>query len=156
MKRIFIVEKYDNPVYLKALKEYLKDYTAEENIISNYKSLCENETGDIIIFKSLPYDLDLSKLYIENGVVILDPQKADGLDILKRTKGIAVDCGFMTKATVTPSSIDEEQISVCIQRNIITPFIEIGEQEVIIKRMEGLTVYEHMSLVIAKLLLSKG
>lgn len=115
--------KFDEIIYLENIKMKKQAYKYLSNIISKVKYLIIN--GDIEI-ESL------------KEIEIKEPIKL-------------ITFGFNTKATITISSVKEEKVIICIQRNIEKEdkqIIETQEKEIQIDKQKSKKIYNNLAVFI--------
>lgn len=117
--------KFEQIIFLEDIKVTEETYKYMEEIISNAKYIILN--GDIQIEI-------LKKIQIENPIKI-------------------ITFGFNSKATITISSIKDEKIIICIQRdieNIDGKMIEMQEKEIKLNEDNKIKIYNKLAIFIIK------
>lgn len=115
--------------YIKQiLKENLKNKTViilKEDSIENFKNI-KFETI-IIMSNDKTTILNKSKLDEENFIkriidnakyLVVNADEEINLNLLQETNGKVITYGFNSKSTITASSVKEDSILLCVQRNI--------------------------------------
>lgn len=88
----------------------------KEKSIENIKNI-KFET--IIIDREFK-NIEMLKIILKNSrYLIINTDKIEKLNILENLKITVITYGFNPKATITASSVNDEEILVCIQRSII-------------------------------------
>lgn len=123
MSFIGIICENKNVSYIKqTLKRKLKD----ENIVIFNKDNIENlkniKFNIIAIFNN--NNIIISKEEVIKNIIqkanylVINADKEINLNLLQDLKVNAITYGFNSKSTVTASSVSEEEVLLCIQRNI--------------------------------------
>lgn len=129
MSFIGVICDTKNENYIKQiLMENLKNKTViilKENNIENFKNI-KFETI-IIMSNDKTRILNESKLNGENFVkkimgnakyLVVNADEEINLNLLQETNGKVITYGFNSKSTITASSVKEDSILLCVQRNI--------------------------------------
>ena len=117
--------QFDEIVFLKDINLQEEEYIFMKNIISKVQYLIMNADVNIEIF---------------NKIEIVKPIKL-------------ITFGFNSKATITISSIKEEKIIICLQRNIQksdNEIIESQEKEMEINKKSDKKIYNELAVFIIK------
>ena len=102
-----------------------------------------------IRFDAICINKEISK--IENLKDILINANLN-LNILSEINSIIITYGFNSKSTITMSSNTEDNVQICVQRNILNKKQDIEQQEISLKKYEQCDIYDIM-LIIALLLI---
>lgn len=129
MSFIGVICDTKNENYIKQiLKENLKNKIViilKEDSIENFKNI-KFETI-IIMSNNKTTILNESKLNNENVVkkiidnakyLVVNADEEINLNLLQETNGKVITYGFNSKSTITASSVKEDSILLCVQRNI--------------------------------------
>lgn len=88
----------------------------KEKSIENIKNI----KFDTIIIDREFKNIEMLKIILKNSkYLIINTDKIEKLNILENLKITVITYGFNPKATITASSVNDEEILVCIQRSII-------------------------------------
>ena len=122
----------------------------KEKSIENIKNI-KFET--IIILKQFKKQEILKKILENATYVIINSDIVENLNLLENIKATIITYGFNSKATITASSVGEEEIMLCIQRTFKNKNGEnIEEQEINISINEN----TNCTMAVAALLLIYG
>ena len=122
----------------------------KEKSIENIKNI-KFET--IIILKQFKKQEILKKILENATYVIINSDIVENLNLLENIKATIITYGFNSKATITASSVGEEEIMLCIQRTFKNKNGEnIEEQEINILINEN----TNCTMAVAALLLIYG
>lgn len=136
MPFIGIVAKENDSNFIK--KEILKNQRLNkfEIININSKSIenIKNIKFDVLVINEPIEDILKSSKYLENIInkvnyIIVNSDIKNNLLFLKNLKANIITYGFNAKATITVSSIKEENTMLCIQRNIETVDGKVIEEQ---------------------------
>ena len=87
----------------------------KEKSIENIKNI-KFET--IIILRQFKKQEVLKKLLENSTYLIINSDIVENLNLLENIKATVITYGFNSKATITASSVGEEEIMLCLQRTI--------------------------------------
>lgn len=87
----------------------------KEKSIENIKNI-KFET--IIILRQFKKQEMLKKLLENSTYLIINSDIVENLNLLENIKATVITYGFNSKATITASSVGEEEIMLCIQRTL--------------------------------------
>ena len=103
----------------------------KEKSIENIKNI-KFET--IVIDRKFESEETLKKIVENATYLIVNSDIEDNLELLENVKATVITYGFNSKATITASSVTEEEILICLQRSIEIKNGKIVEpQEISIK-----------------------
>ena len=141
-----------NNLIKKIKKENQVIYITEENI-ENIKNV-KFET--ILSVNRLINNESLKKIISTSKYLIINSDIEDNLNLLKELNLTIITYGYNSKATLTASSIEDDTIIVCLQRQITNAKNKMYEpQEIKICMQENIkseTVYEIMGGIILLIL----
>lgn len=113
-------EKEIEKILLEKSKEYNNIFTiiiVNEKSINNIKNI-KFET--ILIYKNIIKSEDVFKqILLNTKYLILNSDIEKPLKIVENIDITIITYGFNSKATITASSVNENEILLCIQRNIL-------------------------------------
>ena len=113
-------EKEIEKILLEKSKEYNNIFTIiiiNEKSINNIKNI-KFET--ILIYKNIIKSEDIFKqILLNTKYLILNSDIEKPLKIVENIDITIITYGFNSKATITASSVNENEILLCIQRNIL-------------------------------------
>ena len=110
---------------------------------------------DIIVINKNVQWLDLLKNNLENTKIIINSDINIDFNILEELSLRVISYGFNSKATITISSNTEDNVQICIQRNILTKEDKIEQQEISVIKNENTNIYDIMILVTILLIYEK-
>lgn len=87
------------------------------NIIENFKNI----RFDIILISNLKNynkNSNFKKILSNSYISVINTDIKDNLKVLDNLNGMVITYGFNPKATVTASSVNDDNIAICIQRVI--------------------------------------
>ncbi len=141
----------------KYIKEMLKHNINNSNVIFiNEKNIdnIKNVKFKIIVLNKELINKNLESILLNAEYLILNSDI--NVKLVGNLNLKVITYGFNPKATVTASSITEEEILVCIQRNIVDMYNNKFEpQEINIERNELLDIYDNMYIMCIKILYGK-
>lgn len=119
--------KYEN--YIKQiLMENLKNKTViilKEDSIENFKNIkfetiiiMSNDKTNLLNKVKLNEDDIVKKIIGSAKYLVVNADEEINLNLLQETNGKVITYGFNSKSTVTASSVKEDNILLCVQRNI--------------------------------------
>ena len=151
-----IKEKYIEKAIIKYLKQQNKLIFINRNNIDNMKNI---KFDTILLLNNsdkLFKENDTLKQIIKNAKYLIINSDADtNLEILNNLNLNVITYGFNSKASITASSVTNEDILLCVQRNLQTIEGKIIEsQEIKVKLSENNSIYTQNEIMgIASLLL---
>ncbi len=141
----------------KYIKEMLKHNINNSNVIFiNEKNIdnIKNVKFKIIVLNKELINKNLESILLNAEYLILNSDI--NVKLVENLNLKVITYGFNSKATVTASSITEEEMLVCIQRNIVDMYNNKFEpQEINIERNELLDIYDNMYIMCIKFLYGK-
>lgn len=90
-------------------------FNIKEKNIENIKNI-HFET--ILLTRKFKDEENLKKLIEKTNYLIVNTDIKENLNMLKNIKANIITYGFNSKATITTSSVEDEEIIICIQRAI--------------------------------------
>ena len=99
----------------------------KEKSIENIKNI-KFET--IILAREFKEEAILKKMIENTPYLIVNSDLEGNLNLLKEVKATIITYGFNSKATITASSVEDEEIMLCIQRSMQNKEKIIEPQEV--------------------------
>lgn len=146
-----VSEKQDNEVE-RTIAKYLFDKSTILNInidnIDNVKNV-KFDTILILESKTILSKLDVLKSILSNTqYLIINSDIESNLLLLDKLNLNVITFGFNNKSTITASSVNEENVLICVQRNIMDKNNKIIEpQEVKINLNKVNNIYKIMGIV---------
>ena len=141
----------------KYIKEMLKHNINNSNVIFiNEKNIdnIKNVKFKIIVLNKELINKNLEGILLNAEYLILNSDI--NVKLVENLNLKVITYGFNSKATVTASSITEEEMLVCIQRNIVDMYNNKFEpQEINIEKNELLDIYDNMYIMCIKILYKK-
>ena len=141
----------------KYIKEMLKHNINNSNVIFiNEKNIdnIKNVKFKIIVLNKELINKNLESILLNAEYLILNSDI--NVKLVENLNLKVITYGFNSKATVTASSITEEEMLVCIQRNIVDMYNNKFEpQEINIEKNELLDIYDNMYIMCIKILYGK-
>ena len=141
----------------KYIKEMLKHNINNSNVIFiNEKNIdnIKNVKFKIIVLNKELINKNLESILLNAEYLILNSDI--NVKLVENLNLKVITYGFNSKATVTASSITEEEMLVCIQRNIVDMYNNKFEpQEINIERNELLDIYDNMYIMCIIILYGK-
>lgn len=120
-----------------------------EKSIENMKNI---RFDAICINKEISKIENLKDILINAKYIIINTDLNSNLNILSEINSIIITYGFNSKSTITMSSNTEDNVQICVQRNILNKKQDIEQQEISLKKYEQCDIYDIM-LIIALLLI---
>lgn len=108
-----MIKFLNNEVYEKKV-EFIE---LNAKTIENFK----NVKFDVILISNLKNVTEKSvfkKVILNSSISAINTDVKENLELLESVKGTVITYGFNPKATITVSSVNDENISICIQRGI--------------------------------------
>ena len=130
----------------KMLEQNRKDIEIIPVSTENMKNM-KNVTFDTIIIDEKIEDMQKIEPFIKKSeYIVLNSDRKNTIPKVESKKTALITYGFNSKSTVTASSIMEEEILICLQRNVKSKNGEILEpQEFWVKANQSSDVYEIMA-----------
>lgn len=155
-----ITSSKNEEVLKKAIEEILQSNTSNYNVIIINKENIDNmkniKFNSIIINKENNIKegkkLVLKQILKNAKYLIINSDIYTRLDIIYNLNITVITFGYNLKATLTASSVNDERILLCLQRNIVVDNkIKIEPKEILAKVVEN-DVYTTMAANIVRLL----
>lgn len=152
----FVIEKEYEIVFEKILKKVMREIdTKVITVLINEKSIynVKNIHFDLIIVNN---NLNGIEEIIKNSKYIILNEDSVNTDKFQQLCLNIITYGFGNKCTITASSVEEDEMLICIQRTIRNiKNMQIEPQEYRIKRYVGqINEYLEMALATTKILYS--
>jgi len=160
MYLVGIISDNKNIIYaLNKKKEFDKVNFIEldTNTIENFRNI----KFDIILISNLgksKKNYILNKILSNASITVINADIKQNLSVLDNLKGIVITYGFNAKATITASSVDDNNISICVQRiieNINKEKIEPIEYVENIGNVENIEISDVIGIKTIEKLLTK-
>jgi len=160
MYLVGIISDNKNIIYaLNKKKEFDKVNFIEldTNTIENFRNI----KFDIILISNLgksKKNYILNKILSNASITVINADIKQNLSVLDNLKGIVITYGFNAKATITASSVDDNNISICVQRiieNINKEKIEPIEYVENIGNVENIEISDVIEIKTIEKLLTK-
>lgn len=122
MSFIGIITGQKNSVYAKnMIEKNLKNKNVTVIVINdkNIENIRNIKFETIIMTEEIKKEEYLKKILRNTKYLIINADMRYNVSILKDIEIVAISYGFNHKSTVTISSIEEDNILVCIQRNML-------------------------------------
>lgn len=158
MSLIGILTEHKNEVFLKRQleKEKWEDvYFLNEKIIENMRNI-KFET--FLLGKKIENKQDIVRFMAQNAkYFVLNCDIKENLSLLENLDLMLITYGYNSKATITASSVEENKMMICLQRNITNVYQEnIEPQEFEIEVVEDIKEEVAMELASLRLLYTKS
>lgn len=130
-----ISDKKNETDIVNILNDNFNKKNIKENIViinsKNINHIKNIKFDSLLINKKLSNKTDVVKKLLSNSNnLIINSDIDTGLDVLKNTNTTVITYGFNPKATVTASSLEDDEALICIQRNIVNNNIVLEPQEI--------------------------
>lgn len=125
----------------------------KEKSIDNIKNI-KFET--IIINREFNEEQSLSKLIAKSKYLIINEDIDMAISLLNDVSSNIITYGFNSKSTITMSSLTEDSIQICVQRNILSKQNEIEQQEISLSKKAESEAYDIMLLISMLLVYNKN
>lgn len=125
----------------------------KEKSIDNIKNI-KFET--IIINREFNDEDSLNKLIAKSKYIIVNEDIDIAISLLNDVSSNIITYGFNSKSTITMSSLTEDSILICVQRNILSKQNEIEQQEISLSKEAETEVYDVMLLISMLLIYNKN
>ncbi len=157
MSLIGVLTEHKNEIYLKKMLEQEKlenIFFLSEKTIDNVRNI-KFET--FLLGKKIEKKQDIVRGIAQKAsYFILNGDIKENLSILDNLDLTLITYGYNPKATITASSVEENKILICLQRNIKNVYNqEIEAQEIKIENCEDAEEYASMELASLILLYKK-
>ena len=108
---------------------------------------------DVVIINQIVNNIeDINKILANIKFLVINSDINNNLENIETN---IIDYGLNQKATITASSINEENIIVCVQRNINNinnKLIEINEEKISMEKYKNKGIYNKLILYILKII----
>lgn len=138
----------DNDIFNKYHIIFIK-----EKSIDNIKNI-KFET--IIINRKFNEEQSLNKLIAKSKYLIINEDIDMAISLLNDVNSNIITYGFNSKSTITMSSLTEDSIQICVQRNILSKQNEIEQQEISLSKEAESEAYDIMLLISILLVYNKN
>ncbi len=125
----------------------------KEKSIENIKNI-KFET--IIINREFNAEDSLNKLIAKAEYLIINEDIDASISLLNDVNSNIITYGFNSKSTITMSSVTEDSIQICVQRNILSKQNEIEQQEISLAKEAESEIYDIMLLISMLLIYNKN
>ncbi|MBO5004747.1 MAG: hypothetical protein J6D03_05810 [Clostridia bacterium] len=125
----------------------------KEKSIENIKNI---KFDTIIINREFNEEDYLNKLIAKTKYLIINEDIDIAISLLKDVNSNIITYGFNSKSTITMSSVTEDSIQICVQRNILSKQNEIEQQEISLAKDGKSEIYDIMLLISMLLLYDKN
>lgn len=125
----------------------------KEKSIDNIKNI-KFET--IIINREFNDEYSLNKLIAKSKYLIINEDIDMAISLLNDVNSNIITYGFNSKSTITMSSVTEDSIQICVQRNILSKQNEIEQQEISLVKEAESEIYDIMLLISMLLVYNKN
>lgn len=125
----------------------------KEKSIDNIKNI-KFET--IIINRKFNEEQSLNKLIAKSKYLIINEDIDMAISLLNDVNSNIITYGFNSKSTITMSSLTEDSIQICVQRNILSKQNEIEQQEISLSKEAESEAYDIMLLISILLVYNKN
>lgn len=125
----------------------------KEKSIDNIKNI-KFET--IIINREFDDEYSLNKLIAKSKYLIINEDIDMAISLLNDVNSNIITYGFNSKSTITMSSVTEDSIQICVQRNILSKQNEIEQQEISLVKEAQSEIYDIMLLISMLLIYNKN
>lgn len=128
------------------LSHYLQNSFNKKNIKvnviivnnKNINSIKNIKFDSLLINKKLTYKSDISKKLLSNSKNLIINSDIDiGLETLYTTNSNIITYGFNPKATITASSLENDDALICVQRNIKNSNTIVEQQEIKVAKVNN-------------------
>ena len=143
----------------KYIKEMLKHNINNSNVIFiNEKNIdnIKNVKFKIIVLNKELINKNLESILLNAEYLILNSDINVKIDLIENLDLKVITYGFNSKSTVTASSVTEEEMLICVQRNIINiKGKKIEPQEINIEKDIMLDNYDNMYIMCLAIIYGK-
>ena len=153
-----VAEKKDACDIEKNLRNFFEKKGQKHNLLLIHNSNLENMKNikfeTVLICTNLKQKQEILNQILEQVSYVVVNADIVSLAKLQQTKAVIITFGFQTKATITLSSIDDENMILCIQREFVNIYhSNIESQEISLPLNELLgNKYSKMASSVMKLL----
>ena len=149
-----IIREEKNEKYIKGMRR--QNINNSNVIVINEKNIdnSKNVKFKIIVLNKELINKNLESILLNAEYLILNSDI--NVKLVENLNLKVITYGFNSKATVTASSITEEEMIVCMQRHIVDMYNNKFEpQEIHIQKNELLDIYDNMYIMCIKILYGK-
>ena len=143
----------------KHIKDILKQKIENENVVFiNEKNIenIKNIKFKIIVLNKGIDNKNIKNILLNAEYLILNSDINVKIDLIENLDLKVITYGFNSKSTVTASSVTEEEMLICVQRNIINiKGKKIEPQEINIKKDIMLDNYDNMYIMCLAIIYGK-
>lgn len=143
----------------KHIKDILKQKIENENVVFiNEKNIenIKNIKFKIIVLNKGIDNKNIKNILINAEYLILNSDINVKIDLIENLDLKVITYGFNSKSTVTASSVTEEEMLICVQRNIINiKGKKIEPQEINIEKDIMLDNYDNMYIMCLAIIYGK-
>ena len=143
----------------KHIKDILKQKIENENVVFiNEKNIenIKNIKFKIIVLNKGIYNKNIKNILLNAEYLILNSDINVKIDLIENLDLKVITYGFNSKSTVTASSVTEEEMLICVQRNIINiKGKKIEPQEINIEKDIMLDNYDNMYIMCLAIIYGK-
>lgn len=125
----------------------------KEKSIENIKNI---KFQTIIINREFNAEDSLNKLIAKAEYLIINEDIDASISLLNDVNSNIITYGFNSKSTITMSSVTEDSIQICVQRNILSKQNEIEQQEISLAKEAESEIYDIMLLISMLLIYNKN
>lgn len=155
---IGIITNQKNEIYFK--KEVSK-YVPVENIIfitaKNIYNVKNVKFETIIMDEKINNKIEIRKIISNSKYLLLNADIEIDIEILENLNLTVISYGFNNKSTFTVSSIEENNMIICLQRVIFNKNgYKIEPQEYQIKNQQNVDKYATIAIKVLKMIYSKN
>ena len=155
---IGIITNQKNEIYIK--KEVSK-YVLVENIIfitaKNIYNVKNVKFETIIMDEKINNKIEIRKIISNSKYLLLNADIEIDIEILENLNLTVISYGFSNKSTFTVSSIEENNMIICLQRVIFNKNgYKIEPQEYQIKNQQNVDKYATIAIEVLKMIYSKN
>ena len=152
---MFFVGVITNQKNEEYVKKELSAILPTENIIfindRNITNIKNIKFEVVIIDNKINNKIELRKIIADTKIILLNADIQMSCEILNNLNLTIITYGFNSKSTFTVSSIEENHIIICLQRNIYNnKRIEIEPQEFRLEIEENIEKYISIAIFIIK------
>lgn len=125
----------------------------KEKSIENIKNI---KFQTIIINREFGAEDSLNKLIAKAEYLIINEDINASISLLNDVNSNIITYGYNSKSTITMSSVTEDSIQICVQRNILSKQNEIEQQEISLAKEAESEIYDIMLLISMLLIYNKN
>ena len=143
----------------KHIKDILKQKIENENVVfineKNIKNIKNIKFKIIVLNKGID-NKNIKNILLNAEYLILNSDINVKIDLIENLDLKVITYGFNSKSTVTASSVTEEEMLICVQRNIINiKGKKIEPQEINIEKDIMLDNYDNMYIMCLAIIYGK-